>query len=56
MEDAKKLLPDGFAEYVIEGGNHAQFADYGEQRTDGKAAVTNEEQIERTVTLIIGNK
>ncbi len=56
MEDAKKLLPDGFAEYVIEGGNHAQFADYGEQRTDGKAAVTNEEQIERTVKLIIGNK
>ncbi len=56
MEDAKKLLPDGFTEYVIEGGNHAQFADYGEQRTDGKAAVTNEEQIERTVKLIIGNK
>ncbi|MBO4367276.1 MAG: alpha/beta fold hydrolase [Clostridia bacterium] len=56
MEDAKKLLPEGFTEYVIEGGNHAQFADYGEQRTDGKAAVTAEEQIEQTVEQIIGNK
>ncbi len=38
--------------YVIEGGNHAQFGDYGVQKKDGTAKVSAEEQIEETVTLM----
>lgn len=40
------------AEYVIEGGNHAQFGSYGEQKGDGEATVSAEEQVEQTVREI----
>lgn len=41
-----------FTEKVIEGGNHAGFGMYGEQKRDGKATITNKEQIEQTAELI----
>jgi hypothetical protein len=43
--DAKLLLlPSGTTVIVIEGGNHAYFGYYGEQRGDGEATITREEQ------------
>ena len=38
-------LPTDFTELVIAGGNHAGFGVYGEQKDDGKASITNAEQI-----------
>ena len=37
---------------MIEGGNHAQFGDYGLQKGDGQAGISREEQLEITVRLI----
>ena len=51
-EENKKNLPSGFSELVIEGGNHAYFGTYGEQSGDGKAKITNREQIEITANKI----
>lgn len=36
---AKKLLPKNSLEYVIEGGIHSYFADYGAQAHDGVASI-----------------
>lgn len=49
----KPNLPDDFTELVIEGGCHAYFGAYGEQKGDGKAAITREEQTEQTVSAIL---
>lgn len=38
-------LPDDFTEVVIDGGCHAYFGMYGEQKGDGTPSITNEEQI-----------
>lgn len=38
-------LPFNFSEIVIEGGNHANFGAYGEQKGDGIASITRKEQI-----------
>jgi len=42
-----------FKEIVIDGGNHASFADYGKQKGDGEATISVEEQVDRTVEEII---
>ncbi|MCR5698984.1 MAG: alpha/beta hydrolase [Treponemataceae bacterium] len=42
----------GFTEVVIEGGNHGQFADYGEQKGDGQATISRETQQDQTVSAI----
>lgn len=39
---------------VIEGGNHANFGNYGEQDGDGTASITREDQQRQTVEEIIG--
>lgn len=53
-------LPENFEELVIEGGNHAQFGNYGEQKGDGQASITAEEQQNLTVDaickMILGGK
>ena len=41
-------LPEDFTEIVLDGGCHAYFGMYGEQEGDGKPAISNEEQIEKT--------
>jgi len=43
------LLPSSTTVVVIEGGNHAYFGWYGEQRGDGEATITREEQ--QTIAL-----
>lgn len=39
--------------FVIEGGNHAQFGNYGEQKGDGEASITPDEQQKQTVEIIL---
>lgn len=46
-------LADVCTEYVIEGGNHAGFGNYGEQKGDGEALVSEEEQWQETVDYIL---
>ena len=53
MTDAKKYLPDGSKEYVIMGGNHSQFGNYGKQDGDGIADISSDEQQHKTVELIL---
>ena len=53
LEEGRKYLPKDAHELVIEGGNHAQFGCYGEQKGDGKASVSAEKQREQTVEAIV---
>ena len=39
--------------FVIEGGNHAQFGNYGEQKGDGKATITANEQQGKAAEIIL---
>ena len=50
----RSYAPANYAEFEIEGGNHAQFGSYGMQKGDGTAAITADEQQCRTTELIIG--
>ena len=38
--------PKDFTEVVIDGGCHAYFGDYGEQRGDGQSSISRQQQIE----------
>ena len=51
-EECKANLPSDLSESVIDGGNHAGFGMYGEQKGDGVATITNAEQIEITADII----
>lgn len=47
IEDGRGLMPNtpnGYEEFVIDGGNHAGLGDYGEQRGDGEAKIPASEQ------------
>lgn len=48
----RNLLPEGSEEIVIDGGNHALFGLYGEQKGDGKAAVSAGEQWKMTTDAV----
>lgn len=50
--EAFDSLPSGKSA-VIEGGNHAQFGNYGHQKGDGTAIISVEEQQDNTVEIII---
>ena len=56
LENAKQYLPEGSEEFVIQGGNHAQFGNYGKQDGDGNADISSDEQQHRTVELILQTK
>ena len=45
-------LPSDYIEMVIEGGCHAYFGCYGNQKGDGNPTITNSEQISLTVEII----
>ena len=51
-EKYKSNLPSNFFEFEIEGGCHAYFGMYGEQKGDGTATITAEEQILKTAEYI----
>lgn len=44
--------PQRFMEVVLEGGCHAYFGDYGEQKGDGRATISRAEQIAATADAI----
>lgn len=48
----KKNLPNTFEEYIIKGGNHCNFGNYGFQKGDNPAKITSDEQQEITSDLI----
>lgn len=52
VKDGREYVPRKYFEYVIEGGNHAQFGNYGKQNGDGEASISAKEQQEKTVTYI----
>ena len=47
------ILPKDSTIFEIEGGNHAQFGDYGFQKGDNEASISSEEQIEETVKVTV---
>ena len=49
----RKNLPSSTIECIIDGGNHAYYGNYGEQKGDGAAAITREEQQEQTCSQIM---
>lgn len=51
-QKAKKYLPKSSSEYIIEGGNHSGFANYGNQKNDGVALITSAEQQEYAISII----
>lgn len=53
LDESDEYLPDDLVEITIEGGNHAQFGNYGEQAGDGTATISSEEQQEQTVDAIL---
>lgn len=44
---------NALTEYVIAGGNHAGFGDYGEQKGDGSAKIEKEEQWQETADYVL---
>lgn len=52
LEEGRQFAPDNSLELVIEGGNHAQFGSYGEQKGDGTPSLSAEEQWEEAVRFI----
>ena len=44
LAESHTLMPADFTEYVIEGGSHAGYGDYGTQKGDGIATISPEEQ------------
>ncbi len=49
IDETKYLLPSQTVYDVIEGGNHAQFGDYGPQKGDGIATISLEDQHQQIV-------
>lgn len=52
-EEYISRLPDNSIIEVIEGANHGQFGNYGEQKGDNEAAITSEEQQNLVNDLIV---
>lgn len=53
VEEGKSQMPADYTEICIEGGNHAQFGNYGEQKGDHTAGISREEQQKQTVDAIL---
>ena len=52
IAEAPKLVSGNYSEVVIDGGNHAQFGNYGEQKGDGEAVISAEDQQTQTIQAI----
>ncbi|MBQ2961576.1 alpha/beta hydrolase [Methanobrevibacter sp.] len=52
-DESKSLMDYNLTEYVIEGGNHAQFGSYGNQSGDGAASISAENQRKQTKNEIL---
>ena len=53
LEKSREYVPANSDYHMIQGGNHAQFGDYGEQKGDGIAGITAQEQQEETVSVVM---
>lgn len=53
VEEGNSFMPADYVEICIEGGNHAQFGNYGEQKGDHAADISREEQQAQTVEAIL---
>ncbi len=52
--DVSQINPDAGPVWVIQGGNHAQFGNYGAQHGDGTAKISAKEQQDIAVNEILG--
>jgi len=53
INNSKSVMPSGSEFQEIKGGNHGGFGDYGHQKGDGEALITNEKQMSITSEYII---
>ena len=53
LEDGRAFMPENYAEICIDGGNHAEFGNYGKQEGDGEARISSEEQQRQTIEAIL---
>lgn len=53
VKNSKNVMPIGSEFQEIQGGNHGGFGDYGYQKGDGEASITNEDQMSITSEYII---
>lgn len=49
----KENLPSDYTEYIIDGGCHAYFGNYGAQDGDGTPTITWEQQLTETIEIIV---
>ena len=56
VEEGRAFAPSESYEFVIQGGNHAQFGSYGTQKGDGEASISAEEFRKAAVEFVIRNK
>lgn len=52
VEQGRAYMPSDYTEICIEGGNHAQFGNYGAQKGDMEAVISREDQQSQTVEAI----
>lgn len=53
VEEGRKDMPADYTEICIDGGNHAQFGNYGIQKKDGIEFITAEEQQDLAASAIL---
>lgn len=53
LETGRSLMPQNYTEVCLSGANHAGFGNYGAQKGDGEAAITQEEQQIQTINAIL---
>lgn len=53
VKEGRAYMPKDYTEICIEGGNHAQFGNYGFQDGDGNALISAEEQQTQTIQKIL---
>ena len=51
VKEGREYMPSDYTEICIDGGNHAQFGNYGIQGGDGKALIPAEEQQELQISV-----
>ena len=55
VQDGRTYAPQHYIEYVIDGGNHAQFGNYGIQKGDGEATISADDQQRTAAAVILEN-
>lgn len=53
LAEGRALMPLGYEEIVLEGGNHAGFGWYGPQKGDKTAEISQKEQWEQTAAAVL---